>query len=376
MISMNKIFRPYATYFLAWLVMGVVFLGQNVGRRFYFGDSRPWQDIPYWAVSIAMFALLTPLMLWCGRRFPLDKSNWQRAALLHFMLGIGVGLLKALLATILYHWFPWLYVPGEVVEFKREFELQLIYGIHTSIIAYWMVIGMQIAYRNHVRYQERAKEALRLELGAAQLRAQITNARLTALKAQLQPHFLFNTLNAIMVLVRQQRGALAEATLESFGNLLRAVLEDIEAQEVPLSRELEYIKLYLTIEQLRFSDRLQVSISIDPEILDAAVPHMSLQPLVENAIRHGIEQRSTAGEIEIRAAREGDTLKVWVQDNGPGFITSSKCAGTGIGLANTRARISQLYGEAASLTCVNSTVGGAVVTMTLPYRNIAIGATR
>src|SRR6185369_16403508 len=244
---------------LAWLVLGMVFLGQNVGRRLYLGDVRPWQDVPYWAVSIAMFALLTPLILWCGNRFPLDKSNWLRPALLHVLLGLGIGLLKALSASIVYYAFPILYAPGPIFEFDKELALQIIYGIHVSTIAYWMIIGIQLVHRNYIRYQERAKEALRLQLNSAQLHAQITNARLNALKAQLQPHFLFNTLNAIIVLVRQQRVTLAEATLERLSNLLRVVLTDIEAQEVPLSRELEYIDLYLSIEQLRFSDRLGIS---------------------------------------------------------------------------------------------------------------------
>ena len=133
----------------------------------------------------------------------------------------------------------------------------------------------------------------------------MAQARLGALKAQLQPHFLFNTLNAIVVLVRQQKGQQAEETLARFSDLLRAVLADMDAQEVTLARELEYLKLYLSIEQLRFSDRLHVDIDVDPELLDAAVPHMGLQPIVENAIRHGIGPRATPGVIGIRAERVG-----------------------------------------------------------------------
>ena len=138
----------------------------------------------------------------------------------------------------------------------------------------------------------------------------------------MQPHFLFNTLNAIVVLVRQQKGQQAEETLARFSDLLRAVLADMDAQEVTLARELEYLKLYLSIEQLRFSDRLRVDIDVDPELLDAAVPHMGLQPLVENAIRHGVGTRATPGIIEHRRAayrRSGDHLHVSVRDDGPGL---------------------------------------------------------
>src|SRR5690606_1396806 len=139
-------------------------------------------------------------------------------------------------------------------------------------VAYWVVLSIQTAIRNYTRFQEREQAALRAHLRASQLEAQVAQARLGALKAQLQPHFLFNTLNAILVLVRQQKGRQAEETLERFSDLLRAVLADMDAQEVTLARELEYLQLYLSIEQLRFSDRLRANTHIDPALLDAAVP--------------------------------------------------------------------------------------------------------
>ena len=226
--------------------------------------------------------------------------------------------------------------------------------------------------------QERARAALRSELRASQLETQVAQARLGALKAQLQPHFLFNTLNAIVVLVRQQKGQQAEETLARFSDLLRAVLADMDAQEVTLARELEYLKLYLSIEELRFSDRLRVAINVDPELLDAAVPHMGLQPLVENAIRHGIGTRNSAGIIEIDARRivdpmvdpMGDHLHVSVRDDGPGFGVPGAQGGMGLGLANTRARLKQLYGAAAELRAEAHPQGGAVVTLVLPWREI------
>ena len=166
---------------------------------------------------------------------------------------------------------------------------------------------------------------------------------------QLQPHFLFNTLNAIMVLVRQQRGAQAEEMLARLSDLLRCVLDEVAAQEVPLRRELEYLQLYLSIEQVHFQDRLRIEISANPTVLDAAVPQMILQPIVENAIRHGIARSSAAGQIRISASRTGDTLEIDVQDDGPGFPAAHSSNTRGIGLANTRARLEQLYGDAARL---------------------------
>jgi LytS/YehU family sensor histidine kinase len=187
------------------------------------------------------------------------------------------------------------------------------------------------------------------------------------MKMQLQPHFLFNTLNAIMVLVRQQNSRAAEDMLSHLSDLLRCVLEDVEAQEVPLRRELHYLKLYLSIEQVRFPDRLRVEISADVAVQDAAVPQFALQPIVENAIRHGIGASGSAGRVAISARRVNDTLEIRVEDDGPGLARQIDSNEKGIGLANTRARLEQLYGSAARLTLQNAEGGGAAVTMILPY---------
>jgi two-component system, LytTR family, sensor kinase len=193
------------------------------------------------------------------------------------------------------------------------------------------------------------------------------SAQLSAMKMQLQPHFLFNTLNAIMVLVRQQNSRAAEEMLSHLSDLLRCVLEDVEAQEVPLRRELHYLQLYLSIEQVRFPDRLRVEISADHAVQDAAVPQFALQPIVENAIRHGIGASGSAGRVSISARRVNDTLEIRVEDDGPGLVRQSDSNEKGIGLANTRARLEQLYGSAARLTLQNAEGGGAAVTMFLPY---------
>ena len=150
-------------------------------------------------------------------------------------------------------------------------------------------------------------------------------------------------------------------------DLLRCVLEDVEAQEVPLRRELEYLELYLGIEEVRFQDRLRIEIAVDPAALDAAVPHMGLQPIVENAIRHGIGRSSAAGRIRISAARVDGVLEIKVQDDGPGLPAGGVTQGHGIGLANTRARLHRLYGDAARLTVENGEAGGAVAVLIVPY---------
>jgi len=207
------------------------------------------------------------------------------------------------------------------------------------------------------------------------LQSQLVQARVGVLKMQLQPHFLFNTLNAIMVLVRQQKSKEAEETLAHLSDLLRCVLEDVEAQEVPLRRELQYLQLYLSIEQVRFQDRLRVEISADLAYPRCSRTANVLQPIVENAIRHGIGRSSSAGRIKISAARVNNTLELRVQDDGPGFLSpgaseNQSSPNQGIGLANTRARLRQLHGEEARLITENCHSHGAVVTIIFPYHTV------
>ena len=374
-MNLRKI-RPWAFYFLAWTLVGLIYFAQNVTRRFYWEDPNPWQDLRYWSANIYISALLTPLIVWAGRRWPLERQRIGRLLALHFLLSIGWALSRLSLEAAFHLGWNEFWPIQPPVTFKSEVTLLFIFGFHTAVVAYWVVLSIQTAIRNESLFQERAQAVLRSNLRASQLETQVAQARLGALKAQLQPHFLFNTLNAIVVLVRQQKGQQAEETLARFSDLLRAVLADMDAQEVTLQRELEYLRLYLSIEQLRFSDRLRVDIDVDPELLDAAVPHMALQPIVENAIRHGIGARASPGAIRIHGRRirdeSGDHLQVSVRDDGPGF--GAKCAssgpgsGLGLGLANTRARLKQLYGEGAELRAESPEGGGALVTLVLPFR--------
>jgi two-component system, LytTR family, sensor kinase len=360
---------PWVSYLLAWTVVGLIYVGQSVTRRFYWDDPNPWQDLRYWAVNISISALLTPLVVWAGRRFPLERAQLPRLMALHLALSVAWSLARILLEAMVHLSWDTVWPIAPDLTLQKEITLLLIFGFHSGVVAYWVVLIIHAALRNYGRLQETQQAALRSELRASQLEAQIAQARLGALKAQLQPHFLFNTLNAIVVLVRQQKGRLAEETLGRFSDLLRAVLADMDAQEVSLARELEYLRLYLSIEQLRFSDRLRVEIAVDPELLDAAVPHMALQPLVENAIKHGIGTRVTPGVIEIRAERAGDALRIAVRDDGPGF-DSPGAPGLRLGLANTRARLRQLYGERAELRCGSGADGGALVSLIIPYRTV------
>jgi LytS/YehU family sensor histidine kinase len=204
---------------------------------------------------------------------------------------------------------------------------------------YFIVLGCVYAFSYYQEVRER-------ETREARLAAQLSEAKLGALRMQLHPHFLFNSLNAITVLVRDQKTREASDMLELLSRLLRQVLQSDQAELIPLRQELQFIEKYLGIERVRFSDRLSVRWEIDESARDALVPAFILQPLVENAVRHGVAKRVENGLIEVIARREGATLILIIRDNGPGYQRGSP---EGVGLTNTRARLAALYGADAEL---------------------------
>lgn len=364
--AIKRVLSNYVWYFSVWTVVGIFFFSQALVQKFLAREPTPWQHyLISWMVGVSLWALLTPFILWLGHRFPIERRNWVRRIAIHLPISVVVSFVQLLVeSVILYH----LHVfPHLMTGLVPTFVFLLTIGFHQGIVTYFLLLGGQYGLDYYHKYLDREKQALRLELHTAQLKTQLAHAQLSALKMQLQPHFLFNTLNAIMVLVRQQKAKQAEQMLARLGDLLRCVLEDVDAQEVSLRRELEYLQLYLAIEQVRFPDRLRTEISADQSILDAAVPQMGLQPIVENAIRHGIGRSSSAGRIQINANRLNDTLEIKVKDDGPGLADKKLIDGNGIGLSNTRARLQQLYGDAARLSVEDDEGGGVVVTMVLPY---------
>ena len=362
----KSVLRLYLKCFLAWTLVGLFFFLQSlVQRRFSHDATAWWHYFASWMVGSYVGAILTPPVLWLGRRFPIGRSNWPRRTILHVLFSVTFALVQLASESVILSRLG--VFPAIMGTFLSTFLFLLVIGFNQNMLSYWTILGLQYGVTYYRRYREREEQALRLELNATALKAALIRAQLSALKMQLQPHFLFNTLNAIMVLVRQQRGSQAEEMLARLSDLLRCVLEDVDAQEVSLRRELEVLQLYLAIEQVRFQDRLRVEITADPAALDAAVPQMGLQPIVENAVRHGVGRSSAAGKIQITAVRVNGALEVNVQDDGPGFPPANSAADSGIGLANTRARLRQLYGDQAKLTVENGLHGGASVTLTLPY---------
>jgi LytS/YehU family sensor histidine kinase len=237
-------------------------------------------------------------------------------------------------------------------------QLNFKLNFHGAYPTYWAVLAVASVRDYYRKYRTR-------ELQSSQLEAQLSAAQLQALKMQLHPHFLFNTLNGIAALMHQDVEA-ADRMLARLSELLRLALDHADRQEVTLRQEMDFLERYLEIQKMRFRDRLTVKLELDPDTLEAQVPNLILQPLVENAIRHGIEPRSTPGEVVIRANRVGDRLELQVSDDGPGMIEND--SSKGVGLANTRARLQQLYGAAHTLSFSNGAARGLVIVLSLPFR--------
>jgi sensor histidine kinase YesM len=358
-----QVLRTFAIWLAVWTFVGLVFVGQNATQKFFVGDPTLWKEVGFWSMRVVLSAALTLVILWLGTRFPIEKRVWIRRISLHVLFSLCFGVVRTGLEAVVFSHLSAGWGPGFewAQSASNAFKVLMIFAFHQAVIAYWFILVIHTA----IRYHERS---LRLELNASELRAQVTQAQLAALKLQLQPHFLFNTLNAIMGMVRGGEAKQAERALSRFSDLLRAVLDDLDTQEVTLERELTYVRLYLSIEQMRFADRLSVRIEADPDLLDASVPHMALQPVVENAVRHGIGCRVGGGSIEVRVTRVGGRLHIMVQDQGAGPRVRSP-AGRGLGLSNLRARLKQLHGENGELR-IECFENGANVELIVPYRRL------
>ena len=332
-------------------------------------DTAVLANMPFWLV----WAMLTPLAFWLAYRFRFQDGRPVRFALVHFPMALLLSAVQILIAGGIYWYATRLYFltywPESINTTLGEFYSRWAQTyLIVDVIVYWAIVGAYYALDYHRRFRERELETARLETQTAQLEARVTEARLAALRMELNPHFLFNTLNAISALVRRGEQKVAVTMLARLGDLLRVTLERGGEQEIPLEKELEYLARYLEIERVRFHDRLRIETQVAEDAAHALVPTFILQPLVENAVRHGISRSTEGGVIRVLAERaDDDRLVLTVADSGVGFQTRDGHVREGVGMKNTRARLDQLYGTRASLTWVNAEEGGARVTVTMPF---------
>jgi signal transduction histidine kinase len=350
--------RTAALVVAGWTAFALFFASQSMLADVYAG--RPVaaaRSLTAWLTCAYVWAALTPLVVGLARRFPLSGAGWPRSVAVHAAAGLGVTFVQ-LVAYEAIRQLTWGSTPAGVTPLGAFWRLVVVEA-HSGFAIYWSIAGIA-----HAIETSRAKR--RRELEASRLETLLATVRLDALRMQLHPHFLFNTLNTISVLMRRDVDA-ANRMLVRLSGLLRVALANSDSHEVALRDELEFLRNYLEIERTRFHDRLSVRIEADPATLDARVPNLILQPLVENAIKHGVAPRSTAGVVEVSAARRDGSVELTVRDNGPGLPPGGGRAG--IGIANTRARLEGLYGPASHLELADAPGGGAVVTVSIPFRS-------
>lgn len=321
-----------------------------------------------------LWVLLAPLILWLGHRLPLNRRRWRQRIPIYVAAGIAIALAHALLHFLLQ--FVLGYGIGRFDIFLSDLDSFLrerYFVLLSDFVIGVLICGLTLTGSNALGYYKQAQAG---ETRTAQLEAQLAQAQLQALKMQLQPHFLFNALHSVSANLRDPK--IARAMLARIGDFLRLTLDNAGAQEITLKQELDFLRCYLDIEKTRFRDRLTVEIDVEPETWDAAVPNLILQPLIENAVKHGIAPHAAPGRIDVRARRLNGNLQVQIQDNGNGIgnenagisnIASANANGrTGIGLKTTRARLLRLYPDTHQLKLGNAPEGGLLVTLEIPFK--------
>jgi LytS/YehU family sensor histidine kinase len=304
-----------------------------------------------------MWALMAPLILRMRELLPLNRGAWVGGLLFHGAMSfavMAVYYLGRILASVIFF--------GEPLSDFWDIALSSFYGRNMIDMAYyWAVVAFGYSVEIYRRYKNE-------ELKAAQLEARLIETELKALREQLRPHFLFNTLNTIAVLVREAKNDDAVNLIARLSSLLRMSLDNTRVHEVTVRQEMNFLESYLDIQRVRFSDRLRVDIAIEPEAMDARIPNLLLQPLVENAILHGIAPKAGPGCVEVRGHVAAGQLHLEVRDDGPGLGDGQKRAKEGIGLSNTRERLTKIYGVHGQLSLRSEPGHGVAVQIILPCR--------
>jgi signal transduction histidine kinase len=356
--------RGVLVYFAGWTLIALIFATVSYAASLSEGN-RNFGFVSAVQFNLVLFywwAVLSVLIFWFSRRFPIEMRPLKTRNLL---LHIPAVILLAAGHQVIHLTTLWIVLPRLQKLFPTLaacFRAYFGFGFYIDlIIATLIVIGAHA-----VLYYQRFRAS---QLEEASLRAQLAQAQLRALKMQLHPHFLFNTLHSISSLVLEDPPK-ANNMIARLGDFLRLTLDHSDQQLVTLKEETEFVRCYLEIEQVRFADRLTVQFEVEPATLSAEVPHLILQPLVENAIQHAIAPHATPGRIEISAARHNDSLRLEVKDTGPGIgATNSSIEGHGLGLSNIRARLERLYGSNFSLELTNGSSQGLTVTLVIPFRS-------
>jgi two-component system, LytTR family, sensor kinase len=329
--------------FGVWTSLAVLLSVRGLLYYYRKGGELPWAEVISASfIDFYLWGAVSPLIFILCRRFPIERGKVAQRIFLHLFLGFTFAFAILQLSLLCYWYFGYPnaeYYPSLAAVFKKSvFDPYL---LHQNILVYWMTL----LAAHTVRYYRQLRVR---EMQTARLSEQLAQAQLNALKMQVHPHFLFNTLNAISALLDTDVKA-ADRMIARLSDFLRMTLKSSDAPATTLERELEFLRTYLEIEKIRFQDKLAVEINVEPQVLDAVVPNLILQPLVENAVRHGIARQTITGRVRIAAQRYENRLLIEIEDNGPGLKSEKSTNGQpqekGLGLANTQARLEHFYGR-------------------------------
>ena len=353
--------RPWASwldipmYFLLWSIPGLAALSFYYLNQTLTATAPDWQlalisTLPNWYI----WGLMAPAIVKLTRTYPLEEHGWVRVLTAVHLPLLVVSLLIHSGANLLLFRTTGIHQTMDFGLYKVHFLTR----VHANLFTYATIVGLVYAYDYYRKYTAREQQAVLLQV-------QLAQANLRALKMQVHPHFLFNTLHSIAALVRKSESKLAVNMLGQLGEFLRLALENKGRQEIPLHQELDFLARYLAIEKTRFSDRLEVNIDAPAALQNCYVPNMILQPIVENAIHHGISPSTGKGCIDISVTEVSDQLCLSVTDSGPGVQDLDKLK-KGVGVGNTRDRLENLYGPNHVFSLQNSAKGGLEVRICVP----------
>ncbi len=324
-------------------------------------------EIFYTGIEYFSWLLITPVVFWLVRRYSFDRGDWPRKVLLH----VGFALFFATVMQVITREAFYTFIhTGE--RFGSLGESLIGLRFLDELFVYLFILFAGFARDYFYRYRDRLQETVTLKTQSAELHAQLAEAKLRALQMQLNPHFLFNTLNAISTLIDRNPGK-AKSMISMLSDLLRYTLDSGETQTVTIENELQFLRKYLAIQEVRFGDRLKIVEKVEEEVMPAMVPSFILQPIVENSIKHGVTQIVDEGKITIEVSKTARYLNILISDNGPGLTTNGDNGDSstkgGLGLKNTRERLKGLYGDDHKFEIRNGTDGGAEVNIRLPFES-------
>ena len=344
-----------------WAAGGLFDASQTILTMHSEGGHHPW--LPLFGTTLASWlpwALATPLIVGLARRHPINRGTSVRAIAIHvaaFAAVSGIG--EAWAAWLLVLFNPW--QSRHWPTFVGTWSTELTFRAFTFLIAYALILTVTFVVDARVKIARQITETARLN-------EELSKAQLAALRSQMEPHFMYNTLNSIAGLVREQRGDAAVGMIVGLSEFLRRASEDSHRASVTLAEEVEYLQRYLDIQKVRFGERLQVSVDVPGELLRAQVPNLLLQPLVENAIKHGIDKRVVGGAVRVAGARRDGHLHLSVYNDGPALPDGWQSTRTGVGIGNLRTRLQILHGNESGLDLRRADAGGVEVVVTLPFR--------